>query len=175
MGWNLVKLDPNGLRCLWSLITWDSNSNTQNWLDNTNIIKRYVFRSCLLRNCDCISGSAFPAYKKDTLRLYNMRFCPFTHRTRLVLVHKGIPWVLVSWLFLCFCSWKELYLPFFIIRGKEEIKHDWDVMVLLFHRLTAIYRCAGFVFNPCCPAERLDMHWLALCPRIYCRWRIIFS
>lgn len=38
-----------------------------------------------------IAGSALPPLKKDTLRIYNMRFCPFGHRAMLTLLMKGIP------------------------------------------------------------------------------------
>ncbi|BFZ12829.1 hypothetical protein BsWGS_15869 [Bradybaena similaris] len=36
-------------------------------------------------------GSTFPPTTPNVLRLYSMRFCPYAHRTRLVLAHKNIP------------------------------------------------------------------------------------
>ncbi|RUS86113.1 hypothetical protein EGW08_006133 [Elysia chlorotica] len=36
-------------------------------------------------------GSPFPPLTPGVLRLYNMRFCPFAQRTKLVLEHKKIP------------------------------------------------------------------------------------
>ncbi|GFR70613.1 omega class glutathione-s-transferase [Elysia marginata] len=41
-------------------------------------------------------GSVFPPTKQGVLRLYNMRFCPFAQRTRLVLLHKNIPHEVVN-------------------------------------------------------------------------------
>ncbi|XP_059140605.1 glutathione S-transferase omega-1-like [Physella acuta] len=35
-------------------------------------------------------GSAYPPLQPGVLRLYSMRFCPFAHRTRLVLLYKNI-------------------------------------------------------------------------------------
>jgi len=49
----------------------------------------YVFFSLFL-------GSAFPALADKTLRLYNMRFCPYAQRTLLVLHHLNIPSVFLS-------------------------------------------------------------------------------
>jgi len=37
-----------------------------------------------------VKGDPFPPLAKGKLRLYNMRFCPFGQRARLVLAHKGI-------------------------------------------------------------------------------------
>ncbi|KAK3790459.1 hypothetical protein RRG08_015928 [Elysia crispata] len=41
-------------------------------------------------------GSAFPPTKPGVLRIYSMRFCPYAHRTRLVLAHKNIPHEVVN-------------------------------------------------------------------------------
>lgn len=41
-------------------------------------------------------GSTFPPIKPGVLRIYSMRFCPFAHRTRLVLHHKKIPFEVVN-------------------------------------------------------------------------------
>ncbi|GFN75173.1 glutathione s-transferase omega-1 [Plakobranchus ocellatus] len=41
-------------------------------------------------------GSTCPPTKPGVLRLYSMRFCPFAHRTRLVLHHKNIPHEVVN-------------------------------------------------------------------------------
>ncbi|KAH9494607.1 Glutathione S-transferase omega-1 [Bulinus truncatus] len=41
-------------------------------------------------------GSAFPPLKSGVLRLYNMRFCPYAQRTRLVLEHKNIPYETIN-------------------------------------------------------------------------------
>ena len=38
-----------------------------------------------------MSGQPLPELKKNVLRLYNMRFCPYAQRTRLVLAHKQVP------------------------------------------------------------------------------------
>ncbi|ESO91069.1 hypothetical protein LOTGIDRAFT_204139 [Lottia gigantea] len=42
------------------------------------------------------SGSTCPPLKDDILRIYSMRYCPFAHRTRLVLHHKNIPFEIVN-------------------------------------------------------------------------------
>ncbi|GFR70611.1 glutathione S-transferase omega-1 [Elysia marginata] len=41
-------------------------------------------------------GSTFPPTKPDVLRIYSMRFCPYSHRARLVLNHKKIPFEVVN-------------------------------------------------------------------------------
>ncbi|GFN75175.1 glutathione s-transferase omega [Plakobranchus ocellatus] len=43
-----------------------------------------------------VHDSPFPPLKPGVLRLYNMRFCPYAHRTRLVLEHKKIPYEVVN-------------------------------------------------------------------------------
>ncbi|XP_070546718.1 glutathione S-transferase omega-1-like isoform X2 [Ptychodera flava] len=42
------------------------------------------------------TGDECPPLKKDTLRVYNMRFCPFAERTILTLKAKGIPHEVVN-------------------------------------------------------------------------------
>ncbi|XP_005089958.1 glutathione S-transferase omega-1 [Aplysia californica] len=42
------------------------------------------------------AGSTMPPVTPGRLRLYNMRFCPFAQRTRLVLEHKNIPYETVN-------------------------------------------------------------------------------
>jgi len=37
------------------------------------------------------TGDALPAVDSSRMRLYSMRFCPYAHRTKLVLEHKKIP------------------------------------------------------------------------------------
>lgn len=41
-------------------------------------------------------GQECPPLKPGVLRLYNMRFCPYAQRTRLVLEHKEIPYEMVN-------------------------------------------------------------------------------
>jgi glutathione S-transferase len=41
-------------------------------------------------------GSTFPELAADKLRLYSMRFCPFTQRTRLVLSHLNVPYEVIN-------------------------------------------------------------------------------
>ncbi len=36
-------------------------------------------------------GSILPIIKNDVLRLYSMRFCPYSQRVRLILAAKNIP------------------------------------------------------------------------------------
>jgi hypothetical protein len=36
-------------------------------------------------------GSEFPQFGQNELRLYSMKFCPFSERARLVLAEKQIP------------------------------------------------------------------------------------
>ncbi|KAL8597378.1 hypothetical protein ACOMHN_056141 [Nucella lapillus] len=42
------------------------------------------------------TGSPLPPLAAGTTRLYSMRFCPFAHRARLVLAHKGIKYETVN-------------------------------------------------------------------------------
>lgn len=44
----------------------------------------------------CSKGSEKPAFEKDCLRLYSMRFCPFAQRVRLVLAAKGVEYECVN-------------------------------------------------------------------------------
>ena len=39
------------------------------------------------------AGSEFPALKPGILRLYSMRFCPYSQRVRLVLEAKNIKYI----------------------------------------------------------------------------------
>ncbi|CAF0712803.1 unnamed protein product [Brachionus calyciflorus] len=41
-------------------------------------------------------GSTFPPLTKDVVRLYSMRFCPYSHRIRLVLAAKNIPHEIIN-------------------------------------------------------------------------------
>nr|UOU03285.1 glutathione S-transferase omega 2 [Brachionus rubens] len=41
-------------------------------------------------------GSEFPALKSGVVRLYSMRFCPYSHRVRLVLAAKKIPHEIIN-------------------------------------------------------------------------------
>jgi len=45
-------------------------------------------------------GDEWPKLQSGLLRLYTMRFCPYSHRVRLVLEYKTVP--LVAWLVLLY-------------------------------------------------------------------------
>lgn len=42
------------------------------------------------------AGSKFPPNSSGKMRIYSMRFCPYAHRTRLVLEHKNIPFETIN-------------------------------------------------------------------------------
>ncbi|BFZ12824.1 hypothetical protein BsWGS_15863 [Bradybaena similaris] len=42
------------------------------------------------------SGTPFPPLKPGLVRIYSSRFCPWAHRTRLVLEHKNIPYETIN-------------------------------------------------------------------------------
>ncbi|ELT96900.1 hypothetical protein CAPTEDRAFT_157769 [Capitella teleta] len=42
------------------------------------------------------TGDALPQVKPEVMRMYNMRFCPFAQRTRMVLLYKEIPHEVVN-------------------------------------------------------------------------------
>ena len=47
-----------------------------------------------------VSGSDFPTLENVKLRLYSMRLCPFAQRARLVLEHKNIEYVTVTYMYM---------------------------------------------------------------------------
>jgi len=53
------------------------------------------------------TGSSCPGLERDTLRIYSMRFCPFAHRTRLILEHKDIAHEIVN---INTVTWPEWFL-----------------------------------------------------------------
>jgi len=56
----------------------------------------YVFHLLTIQTTECITvcpGDEWPKLQSGLLRLYTMRFCPYSHRVRLVLEYKTIPLV----------------------------------------------------------------------------------
>lgn len=63
--------------------------SSQTWVESDKT--SYTFCTCFLLISfppSSDAGSPLPQSTKDTLRIYSMRFCPFSQRTRMVLAHK---------------------------------------------------------------------------------------
>ncbi|KAK3765718.1 hypothetical protein RRG08_026191 [Elysia crispata] len=74
------------LRCFMQHVSSSSSANGQTESNITLLTPVVTYDPKTLAQ-----GSPFPPTTPGVLRLYNMRFCPFAQRTKLVLEHKKIP------------------------------------------------------------------------------------